>query len=99
MINGECQTFGQGFPLITIQEEEQAPAEREDFRRVVKVHQLVRDLEVPDLLSISVYDTKYVDMLSMYYEIFLWVKKTSNIFDKSLNKVKDHTFNDITIKK
>lgn len=61
---------------MTIQEEVKTPAENEKVCGTVKSAILSGDPEVPDLVAISVYDTKPVNFLSMYCETVQWVKKT-----------------------
>ena len=92
MIHGVCRMFGRGFPSMTIQEEVKTPAEKEKVRGTVKGAILSGDPEVPDLVAISVYDTKPVNFLSMCCETVQWVKKTRKIYDHSLNKVRERTF-------
>lgn len=64
----------------------------EDLKNLLKGAILSGDIEVPDLVAISVYNTKHVNFLSMCRETAQWVKKTRKIYDHSLNKVVESTF-------
>ena len=46
----------------------------------------------PDLLAVSVYNTKMVHFLSMACESIKWIEKSRKVFDKSLKKMVNAKF-------
>lgn len=77
---------------MVIQEEKKTPEGKEQVRGTVKGALLVGDALLPDLVAISVYDTKPVNVLSMCCKTIQWVKKSRPIYDKITKKTRAHTY-------
>ena len=82
LIHGVCRTHGRGFPEFCIQQEKNMQQEQEKVRGTVMGARLVGDRECPDLVAISVYDTKPVHFLSMACTEVKWISKSRQVYDK-----------------
>jgi len=91
-IHGVCRTHLQGFPSMTVQQELNKKNEIEKVRGTVMGAKLVGDSGCPDLLAVSVYDTKPVHFLSMACDSVKWIEKSRRVYDKSSKKMVDSKF-------
>ena len=57
-------------------------------RGTVKAAQLMGDPDMPDLVAVSVYDTKPVHFFSARCDKVQWIEKTRKVFDKVVSKTK-----------
>ena len=87
LLHGVCRTHGRGFPDFCIQQEIVGKEGQEKARGTVKGARLSGDSMCPDLVAVSVYDTKPVHFMSMTCEEIKWITKVRSIYDKVKNKM------------
>ena len=90
LVHGVARTHGRGFPGFAIQAEQINIKEQQKVRGTViaaKLAKLTGDKACPDLVAVSVYDTKPVHFLSMACKEIKWIEKTRLVFDKALDKM------------
>ena len=92
LVHGVCRTYGRGFPQIVIQEEVQDEAAQAQVRGTVKGAVLTGDVDCPDLVAVSVYDTKPVHFLSMACKEIKWIQKKRKVYDKATSTMVDNEF-------
>lgn len=78
--HGVTRKSGRGLPPAVLQAEEKNKAKAEAARGTTKAARLVNCPECPDLLAVSCYDTKPVNMLSTASETVEWVHKKRKIW-------------------
>ena len=81
MIQGVCRVANRGLPQCVVQLEKATEKEQERVRGSTKAAVLHDDPECPDLVAVSVYDTKPVHFMSMMCEDIKWITKSRKIFD------------------
>jgi hypothetical protein len=86
LCHGVMRKSGRGLPNCVIQEEVKNKKEQEKIRGTPKAAVLTDDLECPQMVAFSVYDTKPVHFLSMACTGLKWIEKKKKVFDKSVNK-------------
>ena len=64
MFIGTVRTFGRGVPECVIQKEVTTKAAKATAKGTMKAVVLMNDLDAPDLLCISIYDTKPVHLMT-----------------------------------
>ena len=72
LAHGVSRTHGRGFPPLIIQLEVKNKNEAERLRGTTKAARLVNSTKCPDLLAVSVYDTKPVHLLSTAADCVEW---------------------------
>ena len=87
LVQGVCRVSGRGFPEFAKQHEIKDKTELERARGTVKGARLTGDPLCPDLVAVSVYDTKPVHFLSMTCDEVKWIRKTRKVFDKAKKKM------------
>ena len=83
LISGVTRKAGRGIPPYVLQEEKTNKKEQMRVRNTVKAAVLMGDSDCPDLLAISVYDTKPVHFLTLSSPTIKWVEKTRKVFNKA----------------
>jgi hypothetical protein len=83
LIEGVGRKSGRGVPLHVIQEEVKKQHEA-TTRGTVKAAVLKGDPDCPDLVAVSVYDTKPVHFISMVTDCIKWVTKSRKVWNKAL---------------
>ena len=68
-----------GLPKYVLQEEQKSHENQLKVRGTVKAAVLKGDANCPDLVALSVYDTKPVHFLSMFCKEIKWVLKKKGI--------------------
>ena len=86
LIAGVTRKSGRGLPQHVLQEEAKNKTAQMAVRGTVKAAVLVGDRLCPDLLAISVYDTKPVHFLSMVSDSIKWVEKDRSVYDPAQEK-------------
>jgi hypothetical protein len=81
LINGVTRTSGRGLPPSIIQEAITNKKEQMKVRGTVKAAVLVGDVECPNVVATSVYDTKPVHFLSSVCESIKWIIKERLVFN------------------
>ena len=80
LAHGVVRTTGRGLPPSVRQLEEKNVKEAQKLRGRMAAAKLVNSSDCPDLLAISVYDTKPVHMLSTVEENICWVLKKRKVW-------------------
>jgi hypothetical protein len=83
LVAGVCRKGGRGFPEAVLQEEVKARADQIRQRGTVKAAVLEGDDTCPNLVAVSVYDTKPVHFLSMSCDSIEWITKERKVFSSS----------------
>ena len=83
LIAGVARKQGRGVPLCVVQEEVKKISEQHKCRGRTKAAVLMGDKDMPQLLAVSVYDTKPVHFLSTIEESIEWVPKTRQVWNES----------------
>jgi hypothetical protein len=86
LVAGVCRKGGRGFPKAVLQEEVKSRTEQLRVRGTVKAAVLKGDEDCPNLIAVSVYDTKPVHFLSMSCETIEWITKERKVFAASTGK-------------
>ena len=86
LAHGVAQTSGCGIPPSIIQREEKNKAAAEKLRGATKAARLVHSLACPDLVAMSMYDTKPVHILSMTTECVRWDVKERLVWSTAIQK-------------
>jgi len=81
LAHGVVRTHGRGLPDAVIQREEKNVKRAESLRGTTKAARMQNNPACPDILAMSVYDTKPVHMLSTVAESVVWTKKTRKVWD------------------
>jgi hypothetical protein len=92
MVAGVCRKGGRGFPQAVLQEEVKSRSEQLRVRGTVKAAVLKGDATCPNLVAVSVYDTKPVHFLSMSCESIEWITKERKVFIASTGKYEKMKF-------
>ena len=80
LAHGVVRTHGRGLPDAVIQREEKNVKRAESLRGTTKAARMQNNPACPDILAVSVYDTKPVHMLSTVAESVVWTKKTRKVW-------------------
>ena len=80
LIAGVARKACRGVPLSVVQEEVIKPADQLKVRGTTKAAVLEGDIECPNLVAVSVYDTKPVHFLTTIVEEIQWVSKTKKVW-------------------
>ena len=86
MVHGVTRRANRGLPASVIQEEVKNKKQQEQVRRNTKAAVLEGDPECPNLVAISVYDTKPVNILSMACTNLEWVEKQKKVWNKEAGR-------------
>ena len=89
---GVARKNGRGIPLSVIQEEVKNPAEAYKVRGTVKAAVLQGDKDCPDLVAVSVYDTKPVHFISTIVESIEWIVKGKKVWNEAAAEMKPLKF-------
>ena len=74
LLAGVTRKGGRGIPDCVIHEEVKSQSDQRKVRGTVKAAVLKGDRDCPDLIALSVYDSKPVNFLSMIAEEIKWVE-------------------------
>lgn len=83
MIAGVARTSGRGIPLSVLQYEKKDQKEVVRVRGTVKAAVLMGDKSIPNLVAVSVYDTKPVDFISTICNSIEWVPLARKVWNES----------------
>jgi hypothetical protein len=86
LLAGVCRKGGRRFPEAVLQEEVKARNQQIQVRGAVKATVLEGDDTCPNLVTVSVYDTKPVHFLSMSCESIEWITKERKVFAATTGK-------------
>jgi Transposase IS4/SAP domain len=86
LVAGVTRKGNRGYPKAALQEEVKSRTEQLAVRGTVKAVVLEGDTECPNMVAVSVYDTKPVHFLSMTCESIKWITKERKIFSSEMNK-------------
>jgi hypothetical protein len=75
---------GRGVPQLVYQEEIQKKSIEATVRGTVKAAVLEGDADCPNLVAVSVYDTKPVHFISMVSECIEWITKSRKMWNKAV---------------
>jgi Transposase IS4 len=92
LLAGVTRKSGRGFPLSVLQEEVKNKNELLKVRGTVKAAVLDGDIECPNLLAVSVYDTKPVHFLTMNAEEIKWIECTKKVFSTETQRIETMKF-------
>ena len=81
LAHGVVRTHGRGLPDAVIQREEKNVKRVESIRGTTMALRQVDNPACPDILAMSVYDTKPVHILSTAAESVVWTTKTRTVWD------------------
>ena len=96
LIHGVARKSGRGIPSSVLQDEVQNRNLQAQVRGTVKAAQLVGDPAIPNLLAVSVYDTKPVHFFSTRCEKVKWEVKEQKVWDKKKMGQSQSSFLDST---
>jgi len=88
LASGVTRRSGRGLPPSIIQLEEKNVKKAAALSGTTKSARLIDDPKCPDLLAVSVYDTKPVHMLSTSEESIEWITKRRKIWDSVHEDIK-----------
>ena len=83
-LHGVTRKSGRGLPASIMQEELHDRKEQEKVRGTVIVAELVGDSKCPSLISVSVYDTKPVHLLSISVDNIKWTENKIEVYYRSI---------------
>jgi hypothetical protein len=86
--HGVARTNGRGIPPSVIQKEEKNANAAAALSGTTKAAVLKNSPDCPDLLAVSVYDTKPVHFLSTVSESVFWIQKKRKVWDAVHQEVK-----------
>jgi Transposase IS4 len=86
-IAGVTRKSGRGLPACVVQQEVNNKRQQMAVRGTVKAAVLKGDRDCPDLLAVSVYDTKPVHFISMIAENIDWIAKCRLVYDAEAAKM------------
>lgn len=89
---GVVRKGGRGLPECVLQADAKNKAELRQVRGTCKAAVLKGDSKCPDMLAVSVYDSKPVYFLSMIHEKIEWVQKMRLTFSKLTAKKEENMF-------
>ena len=89
LAHGVARVSGRGLCAHVVQKEETNKKRAELLRGTTRAARLINCKECPDLLSVSVYDTKPVNMLSTAESDVRWVEKRRKVWSAAHKKVLD----------
>jgi hypothetical protein len=92
LVGGVCRKGGCGFPAAVLQEDVKSRVDQIKVRGTVKAAVLEGDNIVPNLVAVSVYNTKRVHLLSMSSESIEWITKERKVFATSTGRYKRMKF-------
>ena len=81
LLYGVARKSGRGLPDCVLQEEKATKTEQVKVRGTVKASKLTGDPGCPNLLAVSVYDTKPFHFLSAAAENIEWREKKREVYD------------------
>ena len=82
LCGGTCRTWGRGLAPNVIQKEVKSKSQQGEVRGTVRAAVLMNNPNAPNMLSISVYDTKPVHFLTMHEYSVVWVKCKRLVYNK-----------------
>lgn len=85
LIAGVTRKSGRGLPSSVVQEEKINKSDQLKVKGTVKAAVLKGDPMCPDLLAVSVYDTKPVHFLTMVAERIEWITKERKVYNPLTN--------------
>lgn len=85
LAHGVVRTSGRGLPPSVKQDEETNAVRAELLKGTTKAARLQNSLDCPDLLAVSVYDTKPVHLLSTVSDSVKWVQKSRKVWSQQHN--------------
>jgi len=80
LTHGVARTTGRGIPPSVVQKEEKNEGKAEKLRGLTQAAVLSNDLQCPNLIACSVYDTKPVHFLSGAAESVHWIEKKRKVW-------------------
>jgi hypothetical protein len=83
--HGVARTSARGVPMSNIQKEEKNKDQSEKLGGTTKAARLVRLPGCPNVLAVSMYDTKPVHLLSMAAEMVEWIVKEKKVWSATTN--------------
>ena len=83
MILGVTKKSGRGIPKCIEQVDVTKKEDLAQTRGTLNVAELLGDAKAPGIISISLYDTKPVYIISVAREEIKWLKKDRKLFDKT----------------
>ena len=86
LAHGVVRTHGRGFPEGIIQREEKNLKAAEALRGTTKAAHLTNSTKCPDLLAVSIYDTKPVHLLSTTAAEVRWIVKQRGVWSAEVQK-------------
>jgi len=92
LCGGTCRTHLRGLPPHVIQKVETAKKRQAEVRGTCKASVLMNSPKSPNLLAISVYDTKPVHFLTFHEDCVRWKKCIKSVFNKASRRMEDVTF-------
>jgi Transposase IS4 len=92
LLAGVARKSGRGVPECVLQEEVKNKTEARKVRGTIKAAVLRGDHKCPDLVAVSVYDTKPVHFITMIAEELKWVECERSIYCVETGKVEPMKF-------
>jgi hypothetical protein len=86
LVHGVVCTYGQGIPPSIIQKEEKNINCAEQLRGTTMAAKLLHYAECPNLLVVSVYDRKPMQILSTVAECVKWIVKEREVWSNRIQK-------------
>jgi Transposase IS4 len=86
MIAGVTRRNGRGLPMSVIQDEVKNKTAQEAVRGTVKAAVLKGDPDCPNLVAVSVYDTKPVHFMSIICACIEWIVKERQVYNAATKK-------------
>jgi hypothetical protein len=86
LAHGVVRTHGRGFPEGIIQREEKNLRAAQAKRGTTKAAHLTDSTKCPDLLAVSLYDTKRVHLLSTTAKEVRWIMKQREVWSAEVQK-------------
>ena len=92
LAHGVIRTSGRGFPMSVKQDEEKNVNKAELIKGTTMAAVLKNSVDTPDMLAVSVYDTKPVHLMSTVGECVEWVVKKRKVWSKDAGEMKVMSF-------
>ena len=92
LISGVARKTGRGIPISVLQDEVKDKNAQQKVRGTVKAAVLMGDKHVPNLVAVSVYDTKPVHFLSTVCECIEWVLKAKDVWNEAKQRMEKLEF-------
>ena len=88
LLYGIARKSGRRLPVSVVQEEKATKSKQKKVRGTVKAAKLTGDPDCPNLLAVSVYDTKPVHFLSAAAESIKWREKKREVYNCEVKKLR-----------